>query len=84
MTLSAAELDRLVDAIAERVVALLAEHNSDSLLDSYGAAQILGCSVATIERRTKDGSIPSVKMGRLRRYRRTELLELSKKGGADA
>ena len=44
----------------------------------------LACSVPTIERLTKAGAIPSVKLGRLRRYRRADLLALqNEKGGGD-
>jgi excisionase family DNA binding protein len=79
--------DNEIDRIAERIVKALGGGVSrpDEMLDAHGAAQVLGCSVATIERRMKSGELPSVKLGRLRRYRRADLLALeSKKGGADA
>lgn len=79
------ELDRLADAVADRVASrLAAQSDSEALLDSYGAAALLRCSVPTIERLTAAGELPSVKVGRLRRYSRAALIErLSKKGGCD-
>lgn len=79
--------DSEIDRIADRIIVALGGRASQGgeMLDAHGAAQVLGCSIATIERRSKEGSIPSVKLGRLRRYRRADLLALeSKKGGADA
>ena len=75
------EIQQLADAIAER----LANRASDDVyLDSLGAAALLACSVPTIERLTKSEEIPSVKLGRLRRYRRDDLLALrSDKGGKE-
>lgn len=76
------EVDRLADAIAERVAARMAGVDRDALVDVHRAAAILGCSVPTVERLTRSGAIPSVKVGRLRRYRPSELLGC-KKGGCD-
>lgn len=74
--LSQLEINQLADAIAERLhERLSAEHFADELLlDVHGAAKVMGCSVATVERRTRDGDLPSVKIGRLRRYRRCDLV----------
>ena len=72
--LSDAEIDRIANRI---IKALGGVSKSDEMLDAHGAAKVLGCSVATVERRTKEGSIPSVKFGRLRRYRRDDLLRLN-------
>jgi excisionase family DNA binding protein len=69
-----AELNTLADQVAERVLALLNSRPSDGFIDKHRAAELLGCSVPTVERRTSDGSIPSHKIGRLRRYRASELL----------
>jgi excisionase family DNA binding protein len=77
------DIDRIADRIIAAIVASRCSTPSDEMLDVYGAAKLLGCSVATIERRTKEGSLPSVKFGRLRRYRRADLLALNKKGGCD-
>ena len=67
------EIQQLADAIAER---LASRCTGDVFLDSFQAAALLCCSVPTIERLTKAGTIPSVKVGRLRRYSRAELLAL--------
>jgi excisionase family DNA binding protein len=75
------EIDSLADQVAERVVARLAGMPSEAFIDVHKAAELLGCSVPTVERRTADGSIPSHKFGRLRRYLPSELLGI-KKGGA--
>lgn len=83
--LSDADIQRIADRIIEALggnAGLISSR--DEYVDYHGAAQVLGCSVATIERRVREGSIPSVKFGRLRRIRRTDLLNLNKKGGADA
>ena len=75
------EIQQLADAICER---LASRATGDVMLDALGAAALLACSVPTIERRTKSGEIPSVKVGRLRRYRRSDLMALAnEKGGAD-
>ncbi len=77
-----AELDQLADAIACRVIERLNASSQaqppDGFLDSHQAAELLGCSVPTIERLTRSGRLPSVKLGRLRRYRRSAVLEMSK------
>ncbi|MBM3967715.1 MAG: helix-turn-helix domain-containing protein [Planctomycetes bacterium] len=76
------ELERLADAVAERVAARLATVDTDALVDVYRAAELIGCSVPTIERLTRSGVIPSMKIGRLRRYRPSDLLGKSKGGAA--
>ena len=77
------EFERLAEALAERVAAKLAKHDTDALVDVHGAAALLCCSVPTVERLTKSGEIPSHKYGRLRRYRPSELVGAKKeKGGA--
>lgn len=78
--------DLEIQQIVDRILAALdgSIPNQDEYVDSHGAAKILGCSVPTVERRTREGSLPSVKFGRLRRYRRTDLLALKKQGGSDA
>ncbi len=79
MSLTPIEIEQLADLIAER----LSRRTGDVFLDSIQAAAMLACSVPTIERLTKSGAIPSVKVGRLRCYRRSVLLALNEKGGAD-
>jgi excisionase family DNA binding protein len=76
------ELERLADAVAERVAARLATVDTDALVDVHRAAELVGCSVPTIERLTRSGVIPSMKIGRLRRYRPSDLLGKSKGGAA--
>ncbi len=81
MSLSQIEMKQLIDAIVDRLGNRL---TNDVMLDALAAAELLGCSVPTIERLTKSGAIPSVKIGRLRRYRRADLLALAnEKGGAE-
>ena len=83
MSLSPAELDRLAEVLADRLAARLSDGpGAGSLLDVNQAAELLGCSVPTIERARRRGEIPSVRVGRLRRYRRADLLGLNRKGGA--
>lgn len=78
------EIESLAEALAERVIERLSSRPSDdALIDARAAAELLGCSVPTVERLTKSGAIPSVKLGRLRRYRRAELLARNEKGGCD-
>jgi excisionase family DNA binding protein len=76
------EIDLLADAIVER----LAGRDSgagDGVLDVRGAAKLLGCSVPTVDRLVAAGKIPSFKVGRLRRFRRADLMSLNEKGGSD-
>jgi excisionase family DNA binding protein len=75
------EIERLADAIAER----LAERfpSADDLVDVHGAAKALNCSVPTVERLVAAGKIPSIKVGRLRRFRRADVLAPREKGGPD-
>jgi excisionase family DNA binding protein len=76
-----AELDQVAQRVAEVVVAALASRPiEDGLIDKFQAAELLGCSAPTIERWTKSGEIPSHKIGGLRRYRASELL--NRDGGA--
>lgn len=61
----------VADSLAKRI------ETNEQMLDVHEAAKLLGCSVPTLERRTRDGSIPSIKIGRLRRYRRSELVNIA-------
>ena len=76
------ELDELADAISERVVVRLSSRPADGLIGKQEAAELLGCSVPTVERLTRSGAIPSHKVGKLRRYRASEILTARKVGGA--
>jgi excisionase family DNA binding protein len=76
-------LNQLADLVADRVAARLSDRSSeDALIDVHQAAALLNCSVPTVERLTKSGAIPSHKVGRLRRYRRAELLARMDTGAA--
>ena len=76
------ELDQFAERVAEIVVARISPIRpiGDGFIDKHEAAKILGCSIATIERWTASGEIPSHRIGGLRRYRASELL--NRKGGA--
>jgi excisionase family DNA binding protein len=79
--LTAVELEELLNKVAtetaERVVAHLLK-TDDRLLDVYEASKVLGCSVSTVERWTRERKVPSHKIGKLRRYRHSELLAIDK------
>jgi excisionase family DNA binding protein len=77
------EIDLLANALAERLAGRIGNDAGDAWIDAHAAAALLGCSVPTIERLTRSGAIPSRKVGRLRRYRRADLMGLNEKGGAD-
>ena len=78
------EIDLLAEALAERLERRLTNRtDAEAMIDAPAVAELLGCSLATVERRTKSGDLPSVKFGRLRRYRRADLLALNEKGGCD-
>ena len=79
--ISPIELERLAELIADKVSERLAGQSSnlsaDSYLDGHGVAELLGCSVPTVERLTKAGKLQSIKLGRLRRYRRSDVLSMT-------
>ena len=80
--LSPHEIDSIADALADRVAAKLATANRAT--DVYGIAEIIGCSVPTVERLVSDGAIPSFKVGRLRRFITDDVITaLKSKGGCD-
>jgi excisionase family DNA binding protein len=85
MSMTPHEIDTLADALADRVASRLSgRSDTHALVDSHAAAALLGCSVPTVERLTKTGEIPSMKIGRLRRYRRSDLIgRQNEKGGCD-
>ena len=80
--LSPAELNALAEQVAERVWAHMNSRPPEGFVDKYRAAAILGISVPTLERRAADETIPSHKIGRLRRYLPSELLGNKKGSGA--
>lgn len=76
------EMDQLVARIADAVIERLASGTADRALDTHGLATLLRCSVPTIERMVSDGSIPSFKINRLRRFDPVDVLAaLKAKGG---
>lgn len=80
--LTPAQLDQIADAIAERLAVRIGSNPiNDKPLDVHEAAELLGCSVSTIERARKRGEIKSVKVGNLIRYRRADLLTSSTRVG---
>ena len=72
--LTPAELDRLADAIADRLAARMGSPSHETMLTPREAAKVLGVSVSTLERRTAAGDVASIKLGRLRRYRMADLV----------
>jgi excisionase family DNA binding protein len=74
------EQRQFAELVAEIVVQKLRDNPMDGFLDGHQAAQLMKCSHPTIERLTRDGKIPSHKIGRLRRYRASELLEAGRNG----
>ena len=76
------EIDALAIRVAERVAALMSRPD-DALIDAHAVAELLGCSVPTVERLTRDGRLDSLKVGRLRRYRRGDKPTQVEKGGCD-
>lgn len=83
LSLSQIELDRIVDALAERLERRVTDPLGDQVGDVNDAARWLKCSVPTVERAVRDEQIPSFKVGRLRRFRRADLMAMSEKGGCD-
>jgi len=75
MSLTTAEIERLAEAIAERLAGRIGSGATDEIGDIYKAAEWLGCSVPTIERAVRRGEIQSFTVGRLRRFRRADVLK---------
>lgn len=76
------DIEAIAEAVADRVAAKLA--NADRALDVHGVAELLGCSVPTVERLNAAGELPSYRVGRLRRFDRGDVLaSLKAKGGCD-
>lgn len=78
------EIEQLAEKLAERLERRLAGRvDAEALIDAHAVAELLGCSLATVERRTRSGEIPSIKFGRLRRYQRAAVLSRKEKGGCN-
>ncbi len=69
-----AEIEDLADVIATRVVEKL--NQTSQFMDIHAAAAYIGCSVATIERKIRSGELPSVKIGRLRRLKKSDIEQI--------
>ncbi len=77
--LTPTEIEEIAKAVVRQLQqSLNSEPTEDSLLNKRQAACLIGCSVPTIERLTRSGELPSLMFGRLRRYRRADLLSASK------
>lgn len=84
LCISPQNVEHLAKLIAQQLVPLLSDASDGrALTDAHGVAELLGCSVATVERRTRSGEIPSIKIGRLRRYDRAAVLRQNEKGGCN-
>jgi len=85
MSMTPHEIDTLADALAERVAARLSgRSDAGEVMNKHEVAAFMGCSVPTVERLTASGEIPSFKLGRLRKYRRADLIgRRNEKGGSD-
>jgi len=68
------EINLLADALAERLAGRIGG-GDDQVGDIHDAAGWLGCSVPTIERAVRRNEIPSFTVGRLRRFRRADVLK---------
>ena len=77
------EIDEIASRVADLVVEKLSHQPIDRLIGKAEAAALLGCSVPTVERLTRSGAILSHKLGKLRRYRASEILTAKKVGGAE-
>ena len=77
----------LADGIAAAVVAamrpVLAESSRPLLVDGDEMARLAGVSRATIDRAVRDGIIPSVLVGRARRFRPHAVIDALTVAGAD-
>ena len=69
-----AEIEDLAESIALRVVEKM--NQTSQFMDIHAAAAYIGCSVATIERKIRSGELPSVKIGRLRRLRKSDIEQI--------
>lgn len=77
MNLTPLEIAQLAEAIADHLTSKLGSPSGDQVGDVNDAARWLKCSVPSVERAVRDGQIPSFKVGRLRRFRRADLLAMS-------
>ncbi|MBL8889134.1 MAG: helix-turn-helix domain-containing protein [Planctomycetaceae bacterium] len=76
--MSPREIEELADAIAQRLNGRV--EIGDPVGDVHDAARWLGVSVPSVERAVRAGLIPSFKVGRLRRFRKSEVLAAGRDG----
>ena len=77
LTLNNDQLDYLASRIAAQVASTMTTATPDEWLVAQQAAEVLKVSISKLESLTRDNLIPSHKLGRTRRYKRSELLALS-------
>lgn len=70
------EVWMLLEQMFSRLLKDIQQQPTDELITAEQAAELLNCSLATIQRLTKGCAIPSAKIGNLRRYRKSALLNL--------
>lgn len=84
VSMTPVELSQLACLVADELEKRLSTRSvGDAWVNVREAAEILGVSIPTVERRTREGIIPSEKLGRLRRYKRSVLLALSEDRSGD-
>ena len=76
-----AELEDFIDSIADRVAERLAKR--PRLVDRHTLAGLIGLSIATIERRVRDGSIPVIRIGNRVLFDVGDVVAALKTGGID-
>lgn len=85
MSMTPHEIEQLAEQLAEKLARRMADSPRqampEGMIDIHEAAKLLGCSVPTLERRTKENIIPSHKIGRLRRYKPSEILGARNENG---
>ncbi len=79
MLIESLDVNELVDAITEAVVARLhsaiVESQEPRLVDRYRQAELLSISVPMLDRLTGDGVIPCVRLGARRLYQPERVIE---------
>jgi excisionase family DNA binding protein len=83
MNFTPRDIEVLADAIFERLAVRLVSDTGDQIGDVHDAAKWLKASVPTIERMVRSGRIRSFSVGRLRRFRRSEVLAGTKADGGE-
>ena len=74
--MAAIDIPTFVEQIALLLLDEIRRQPTDEMITAEQVAELLNCSLATVHRLTKNNSLPSTKIGHLRRYRRSEILGL--------